>query len=125
MCKSEVSPPVSTNDHCTVACFLNFRLKKDPVYSRIVWQYNKANFIELNEALTYTDFDECFVSNDIDEVCHKWTETVLNAARSHIPNKVVTIRPNDSPWYDNTLRHMKRSLQRIFHRYKRTKLDRD
>jgi hypothetical protein len=116
--KVDVTPPISTNDHCTVAACLNFRIYKEPAYERLVWQYKEADFTHFRDALRNTNFDECFVTNDIDKAAEKWTELFLNAARTHVPNKVVTIRPNDSPWYTAELRVMKRRLQRLFHKYK-------
>ena len=66
-----------------------------------------------------TDFNTCFESDNIDEVCQKWTLVVLDCARTHIPNKVVTVRPNDSPWYNGALRLMKRRILRLCHKFTR------
>ena len=38
-----VSPPVSTNDHCTISIDLDFKVPKEIAYERIVWQYDKAD----------------------------------------------------------------------------------
>ena len=116
--KVEVSPPISTNDHCTIAACRNFRIRKELAYKRLVWQYKEADFLQFRSALCNTNFDECFQNNDVDYAADKWTEKFLNAARTHVPNKVVTVRPNDSPWYSAELRQMKRRLQRLFHKYK-------
>ena len=42
-----------------------------------------------------------------------------------MPNKVATIRPNDSPWYTNELRKLKKQMMRLFHKYKQSKCDRN
>ena len=115
-----MSPPLSTSDHCTVSAILNFRIKRDPAYKRLVWQYNKANFNEFREALLATNFNNCFISNNVNEACERWTERFLNVARTHIPNRVVTIRPKDSPWYNNRLRLLKRRMQHCFKKYKKS-----
>jgi hypothetical protein len=113
-----VTPPISTNDHCTVAACLNFKVKNEPAYERIIWQYKNANFDMFRTELQNFNFDECFQTNDVNDAAKRWTESFLNVARTQIPNKVVTIRPNDSPWYTNELRLMKRRLQRLFHKHK-------
>ena len=118
--KVEVLPPVSTNDHCTVSAKLNFKIAKESAYTRLVWQYNKADDEGFRKALNETDFSTVFDSHDIDNCCLKWTERFLNIARSFIPNKIVTIRPNDSPWYSNALRLLKRKMNRMFNIFKRT-----
>lgn len=69
-------PPISTNDHCTVGVHLNFKIAKD---------------------LAYTNFEACFEMNDPNDAAVKWTETFLNISRTIVPNKVVTVRPNDVP----------------------------
>jgi len=121
--KVNIIPPVSTNDHCTVSAWLNFKVPCEQAYDRIIWQYKNANFDNYRLALEAADFDLCFETDDVDEVCKKWTETVINTARESIPNKVVKIRPNDSPWYGPDLRALKRKVQRLFQRHKRTKID--
>ena len=116
--KIEVTPPVSTNDHCTVGCFLDFKISKEVSYERFIWQYNKANFNEFRNALSTTNFDQCFTDDDIDNACEKWTQLFLSVAKEHIPNKKVIIRPNDSPWYTSELRCFKRKVTRAYHKYK-------
>ena len=73
----------------------------------------------------YKGFNECFATDNVDKACALWTEKVLNIARTHIPNKVVTVRPQDSPWYTSELRYMKRLLNRYFKKYKKTKSSED
>ena len=116
-----VAPPLSTNDHCTVSALLNFKVKKEAPYHRTIWQYNRADFTEFRRCLINTDFDACFANDDIDIVNSQWTETFLNVARTTIPNKVITVRPNDTPWYSNELRVFKRKVQRFYQKFKKNK----
>ena len=60
--KTEVTPPISSNDHCTIAVSLNFKIKKEPVYSRLIWQYEKTDFKQFRTAIEAEDFENCFVS---------------------------------------------------------------
>ena len=115
---TEVSAPVSTNDHCTISVKLNFKVPHEPTYSRLIWQYERADIARFRAALREADFDRAFSSENIDDVCITWTETFLNVARTFVPNKLVTIRPRDSPWYNNMLRLLKRKLTRVFKRFK-------
>lgn len=119
--KVEVMAPVSTNDHCTVGIHLDFKINNDKAYFRTVWFYKNAKFGEFRDGLLNADFESTFVENDIDASCERWTETFLNVARTHIPNKVITVRPKDSPWYTNELRNLKRKMIRAFHKYKHSR----
>ena len=75
--------------------------------------------MEFRELLASADFDKCFEHNNIDIIAKRWTETFLNIARTSIPNKVVTVRPNDSPWYTYELRLLKRKILRLFQKHKK------
>ena len=83
-----------------------------------MWDYNKADYDIFRGKLSEINSDDCFESGNIDDVCTKWTDTLLADAREAIPNKQVTIRPNDSPWYNNSLRCAKRKVERIHKRAK-------
>ena len=121
----DVLDPVSTNDHCTITLHLNFRISRESAYTRLIWQYDKADLEGFHKALTETDFEESLSSDDIDLACASWTEMFIGIAKRYIPNRVVTIRPRDSPWYTNALRLMKRKLHRLLRKFKNSKKDSD
>ena len=117
---TEVIPPVSTNDHCTVGIKIDFRIHKNEPYFREIWIYKNANFDLFRRELLDTDFNVIFENNNnnIDQICEDWSEMFLAIAKRHITNKTVLVRPNDSPWYTSRLRLMKRKLQRLFRKFK-------
>ena len=115
-----VEPPVANNDHCSVIATINIKASLDPPYERLMWNYKKADIGSLKQYLRNTDWDKCFESEDIDIVASHWTETLINAARQFIPNKMATIRPKDKPWYNNDLRARKRKVMRLFRKAKLT-----
>ena len=110
MCDITVLPPLSNNDHCTctISTKSKFHTVKKIAYLRTVWYYNKASFDNFSNGLKFCNWDSCFNSNDVDTVCQRWTDQFLSIAKRFIPNKAVTVRPYDSPWYDNNLRRFKR-----------------
>ena len=110
-----VTPPVSNNDHCTVSIKLNMRIPKERCYKRQIWKYSEGNYAGFRAALETADWEHCFVNNDIEEACSKWTDLFLKIASEFIPVKIVTVRPNDQPWYTNTLRLLRRRVKRLFH----------
>ena len=120
VCDSFVEPPVSTNDHSTVGIKLNFRIPKEYPYHRLIWQYSKGDYDGFRSAIMSTNWNECFVTDNIDIVCKSWTEKLLSLARAFIPSKKVLLRPNDKPWYNNNLRLLKRKVKRWYIRAKKT-----
>ena len=85
----------------------------------MVWDYAKANVQELNHALNIANWESCLSSEDIDTACLNWTNMVLKIAKQHIPNRTVTIRKNDVPWYNSNLRSLKRKKDRCHKEAKR------
>jgi hypothetical protein len=118
-----VSPPVSTNDHCTVSANIDFKIEKEAPYYRDIWLYKNADFDQFRTALLNADFDTLFEDDNVDNICKAWSDKFVTIAKQHIPNKTVLIRPNDSPWYNCSLRLMKRKMLRMFRKFKMTKND--
>ena len=108
-----VTTPVANSDHCTVSANLLFRRKKSPCFKRSVWDYKHANFDTFREKLFDVDWDACFDSDNIDVITDLWTDTFLKCAENSIPHKDVTSRPDDVPWYTNSLRALKRKIHRV------------
>ena len=48
----------------------------------------------------------------VDEACDNFTSKITDFCRASIPNKEVTIRPNDKPWFDSQLRTLSRQRDR-------------
>ena len=110
---TSVLPPVADNDHCTVTAHLLFRHKKNSSFERFIWLYAKADFDEFRETLDAVNWDPCFDTDDINEMSKLWTSTFLNIARRCIPNRTITVRQDDAPWYSCSLRAKKRKVERI------------
>ena len=111
---AHVLPPVGYSDHCAVGVELNFKLPVEKAYTRLIWLYKSADFDSFRKRLEHVDWTECFETNNINIACDKWSEKFLSIARSCIPNKLVLVRPKDTPWYSNTLRKFKRKVHRLF-----------
>jgi len=80
----------------------------------------KINEINWNEKLDHL--------NDVDEMCEEFTKCFLKIAKECIPTKIVTIRNNNRPWFNNEIRKEIRIWDRLtknvlkFHRESDIKL---
>ena len=119
--KVKVIPPVANNDHCTVAANLLFRHTKKPCFDRSIWLFSKTDFDKFREALDEVNWDPCFNTDDLDEMCKMWTSTFLNTARQRVASRTITVRQGDAPWYTSSLRAQKRKVDRIHHTAKSSK----
>ena len=73
------------------------------IFKRRVWNYNRAYFGELNNKTRVTDWS--FLQNsNINYVTRDFTNKFLELTASCIPNSLVTIRPNDRPWYNSEIK---------------------
>ena len=115
MCESSAAPPICDNDNCSVGIKiikLNFKILCEYPYHRKIWLYDKGDYDGFRSAAGSANWDECFVSNDMDIVCESWGEKLLHIARAFVPSKTFVIRPTDKPWYLNKLRLLKRKVKR-------------
>ncbi len=111
---TEVLTPIGTSDHSPVTCILTFKHIRSKSYQRLIWLYSKANFAQYCDALKNYNWDQCFLSDDINSICSSFSKAVLDIAKKYIPNKTVTIRHNDLPWYNSSLRKLKRKTDRLY-----------
>jgi hypothetical protein len=117
--KTESTDPLHLNDHNTISALLQFKLPKQKAYSRRMWDYPKADFDAFRTTLASTNWEICFRSGDVDVAVEAWNKIFMEAAIACIPNKIVTVRPNDHPWYKGNLRRLKREKNRKFREHTR------
>lgn len=78
---------------------------------RKVWLYARGNFEQLNELINLEDWS--FISStSVEESCNRFSNKILELMHRCIPSKDVTIRPDDKPWYDSTIRKYSRLRDR-------------
>ena len=49
----------------------------------------------------------------VDEVYKSWFSCFQHIIKTHIPNKIVVIRPKDKPWMNSTIRKAIRKRNRL------------
>ena len=119
---SDILPPIASSDHCVLALTFNLKIELPVAYQRLMWEFNNGNYAAYRDELSSTDWESCFSSDNIDVICVKWTDKLLKIAKKHIPNKLVTIRPRDKPWFNGFLRRLRRKKEALFKTFKSTKL---
>ena len=115
-----VEAPVSSNDHCTVGMDLLFRIDKKKAYSRLMWDFKNSDFNGYRTALSNLDFNACFINDDVDKACNMISSLILKVAKETLLNKMVTVRPNDKPWFNGELRRLLRIKERSHKKAKST-----
>ena len=97
---SEVIPiPQTVSDHHATAIHVTIPLINSKPIQRNIWLYKYADFERLNNLITCTNW-ECFHDAYVNEATVLFTNKRIALIKLCIPNKLVTVRPNDKPWYD-------------------------
>ena len=90
--RTRISPPLLSNDHCTICASLKFRTPSNKAYKRQMWDYSQADFVGLRDYLSNVNWNERLGEfRDIEFVASEWPKVILEAATLFIPNKYVTI----------------------------------
>ncbi len=65
------------------------------------------------------NWQEILNNENFDTTADSIANSIINAASDTIPNKLVTIRPNDIPWFNNNIRKLLRKRKKV---HKKAKL---
>lgn len=113
--------PNLTRFHCPVIVFLKFIRPAVKSFKRRVWNYNLADFDRYRNLLLECNIDDHLDSNnDIDSNIQFIADSLFSSAEKSIPNKIVTIRPNELPWITCHIKSMIRKRKRVYRQFKRT-----
>ena len=95
-----IDVPDNISDHKTTYIRVPMTYQRNLTYTRLVWLYKRANFALLRQKIV--DFDwNCLLQGSLEEASELFTSTFLNFVKQCIPSKTVTIREDDTPWYDS------------------------
>jgi hypothetical protein len=76
--------------------------------------YTHADFINLNSEIRLFDWEGFLLSSEnIDEISIKFTNKFIEFVKMYIPVKIITIRPNDKPWFNSSIRRAIRIRDRL------------
>ncbi|MCG7879157.1 MAG: reverse transcriptase domain-containing protein, partial [Candidatus Thiodiazotropha endolucinida] len=110
-----------TRYHCPIVVLLKFTRPHTPSFKRQIWNYKLADYDKFRNLLSESNITELVLHEEnIDLNIKNITDIIFTAAKQSIPNKIVTIRPNDHPWITCKIKNMIRKRQRIYRQFKKT-----
>jgi len=87
-----------------------------------VFDYNRANFEDMNEYIMNTDLSLCYSSSDVEFVWSYLKQTIWVAMNQFIPK--IIIKPNHYPkWYTPSLKHQTNCLRSLRKRFSKSPTD--
>ena len=99
------------SDHKATYIHIQSMFNTNSCTTRKVWFYQRANFDLFNELVASENWDFLNTST-VDMACAHFTNTIHDLMNLCILSKVVTIRPNDTPWYDSEIRRFSKYRDR-------------
>ena len=115
--------PDQVRNHCLIMTLLKFTPPHAFTFKRKVWYYKSADYDKCREELSEASLLlKIQTNNNIDQNIQDFSEIILNAADKSIPNKIVTIKPNDSQWIICHIKHLIRNRIRIYQQFIKTHL---
>ncbi|MEW8548206.1 MAG: reverse transcriptase family protein [Candidatus Thiodiazotropha sp.] len=105
--------------HCPVTLTLNFRKPVQKSFTRHIWLYERGDYIKYRRLLDHTDWSFISPENNLNEIAIKVTDLIIKAAKESIPNKTVTVRPNEPQWITSFIKRQIRQRKRLFRIAKR------
>ena len=107
-------PPIV--DHCAVVAHLSAKKSRPPKpYRRNIFMYDKADAIQLWDALEAIDWDS-ILQGSLEEAVLGWTDSFMATCHANVPHKLITINPSSKPWYNKHLRSLATWRDRLFRR---------
>ena len=115
----------SISDHRATYLSLKIDLNLCNNYYREVWNYKHADYIRLNELIEQFNWNDVFDSNDVDDICNKFTSVFLGFCKCCIPCKQILIRENDKLWFNLEIRYNTRLRDKLRKKSFKTKSTQD
>ena len=112
--------PDQVGYHCPTVV-LKFLRPAMKTYSRRIWNYKLADFDKFRELLSdYNLIAKVEETTDLDINAQQITDALFFAAEQSISNKVVTIRPSETPWINCKIKKLIQKRKRFFKIFRRT-----
>ena len=109
--------------HCPIVTILKFTKHNHQSFKRKIWLYDKADYNEYRSKLRTVDWNYFLSSDNLDQTAVNISDAIISSASETIPNKIVTIRPNDIPWLNNNIRKLINTRKKLHKQAKQYNTD--
>jgi hypothetical protein len=83
-----------------------------------MWDFKNADFDKFRHELADINFEAIIDVNEASTAAKEFSDKFLEVAKNSIPNKLVTVRPSDKPWFKGELRKLLRRKNRAHRKAK-------
>ena len=98
---------------------LKFRKPVNKSFKRHTWLYDRGDYTLYRDKLSQINWDEDFSLTNINEITLAINQRIIAAANDSIPNKIITVRPQEAEWINSHIKRLIRQRKRLFRIAKR------
>ena len=77
--------------HQIVHSSFNLNIFYPPPYQRLIWDYKKTDWKNIQKALDLVNWKRLFDRKDINAQIAEFNETILNVFRNHVPHEYIAV----------------------------------
>ena len=114
--ESGVLPPLPNLDHSTIYITLSITYHSSPAYSKVIWDYEHADYESLNNYLTNNLPNYSISEEPINSIVLNLTDCIKVGMSNFIPHKTTRIKPRDKPWFNSNIRKLYKSCYKLHKR---------
>ena len=89
--------------HSTIGVDLLCGHNKSKCYKHTMWQFNQCDLNQLQHDLLKADFYKHYEARNPEMIFENWSLHLKELIASCIPNKEVTVRETDKPWFNGKM----------------------
>ena len=119
---TDVFPPVSELDHCTIFTSYNITHETSQSFYKTIWHYDRGNYPELNTLFSTELVHENLTNKSPDELVKFLTDTITHGMNLHIPSKIAYIKQRDKPWFTPHIRKLFKACYKLHKRKNKSNL---
>ena len=105
--------------HCPIMVTLKFRKPANKSFKRHIWLYDRGDYTLYRDKLSQINWDEVFSLTNINDITLAINQRIIEAANDSIPNKTITVRPQEAEWINSHIKRLIRQRKRLFRIAKR------
>ena len=106
--------------HNIIYAKFDLHIEYPPPYSRLVWNYNKAEIPLIQKSAFNFNWVHLLSSHNIEEQVNLFNETLLNIFSNFCPNKTISCDDKDPPWLTDDIKNMISFKDQAYRQYQRS-----
>ena len=96
---------------------VNIAIPFPPPYKRNVWDYCKADILNIRSILRNVNWHFCFYGMEPNEMVDKFYEILKSTFSENIPNKIIQFNDKDPPWITQEVKSAIKRKHRVYKKF--------